>query len=72
MLFHRPKFILLDEFTSSVDQETESQMYNTLKEAQITYLSIAHRDTVRKYHHIELKILNDASYQIINLEATSI
>jgi ABC-type uncharacterized transport system fused permease/ATPase subunit len=46
-------------------------MYETLKEAQITYLSIAHRDTVRKYHHKELKILNDASYQIINLEASS-
>lgn len=67
MLYHRPKFILLDEFSASVDQETESLMYEVLRELGVTYLSIAHRDTVKKYHNIELKILNDSSYEIINL-----
>jgi ABC-type uncharacterized transport system fused permease/ATPase subunit len=67
VLFHSPKFILLDEFTSSVDQETESLMYECLNANKVTYLSIAHRDTVRKYHHIELKILNDSTYKIIDL-----
>jgi ABC-type uncharacterized transport system fused permease/ATPase subunit len=62
VLFHHPKFALLDEFTSSVDQETESLMYENLQELGITYLSIAHRDTVRKYHCYELKILNDGNY----------
>jgi len=67
VLFHRPKFILLDECTSSVDQETESLMYECLKENHVTYLSIAHRDTVRKYHQIELKILNDSNYKLLDL-----
>jgi ABC-type uncharacterized transport system fused permease/ATPase subunit len=67
VLFHCPKFILLDEFTSSVDQETESLMYECLNANKVTYLSIAHRDTVRKYHQIELKFLNDSTYKIIDL-----
>jgi ABC-type uncharacterized transport system fused permease/ATPase subunit len=64
VLYHNPKFALLDEFTSSVDQETESLMYETLNEIGITYLSIAHRDTVRKYHNYELKILNSGDYTL--------
>lgn len=68
MLYHKPKFALLDEFTSSVDQETESIMYEFLRKLKITYLSIAHRDTVRKYHHIELKILKNGEYELINIE----
>lgn len=67
VLYHCPKFILLDEFTSSVDQETESLMYETLSELKITYLSIAHRDTVKKYHQVELKFLNDSTYRISNI-----
>ena len=62
VLYHNPKYALLDEFTSSVDQETESLMYETLTEIGITYLSIAHRDTVRKFHNYELKILNNGDY----------
>ena len=68
ILFHKPRFALLDEFTSSVDQEVESLMYEYLKKIDCTYISIAHRDTVKKYHHYELKILNDSSWNIIPLE----
>jgi ABC-type uncharacterized transport system fused permease/ATPase subunit len=39
-------------------------MYETLQEMNITYLSIAHRDTVRRYHSIELKILNNGEYEL--------
>nr|APD26523.1 ATP-binding cassette transporter subfamily D member 4 protein [Brachionus koreanus] len=42
VLYHKPKFALLDEFTSSVDQETEALMYEYLK---CSFMSIAHRDT---------------------------
>ena len=68
ILFHKPRFALLDEFTSSVDQEVESLMYEYLKKIDCTYISIAHRDTVKKYHHYELKILNDSSWNLIPLE----
>lgn len=67
MLYHKPKFALLDEFTSSVDQEIEALMYEYLNKIECTYMSIAHRDTVRKYHQVELKFLNESNYEINNL-----
>jgi ABC-type uncharacterized transport system fused permease/ATPase subunit len=66
-MFHRPKFVLLDEFTSSVDQDTEALMYESLAEIQTTFLSIAHRDTVRKYHNVEIKIKNDSTCDVIEI-----
>lgn len=59
VLYHKPKFALLDEFTSSVDQETEALMFEYLKKIECSFMSIAHRDTVRKYHQIELKFSNE-------------
>ncbi|CAF0708958.1 unnamed protein product [Brachionus calyciflorus] len=67
VLYHKPKFALLDEFTSSVDQETEALMYEYLNKIECTFMSIAHRDTVRKFHQIELKFLNDSNYEIKSL-----
>ena len=68
VLFHKPNFVLLDEFTSSVDQETEALMYESLLEMNTTFLSIAHRDTVRKYHHKEIKIKSDTTCEILDIE----
>lgn len=67
VLYHRPKFALLDEFTSSVDQETEALMYEYLSKIECSFMSIAHRDTVKKYHQIELKFTNDKNYELISL-----
>nr|UOU03347.1 ATP-binding cassette subfamily D4 [Brachionus rubens] len=67
VLYHKPKYALLDEFTSSVDQETEALMYDYLNRIECTFMSIAHRDTVRKFHQIELKFLNDSNYEILSL-----
>lgn len=64
LIYHRPKYALLDEFTSSVDQETEKLMYEDLIQFGITFISIAHRDTVRKYHQVELNFQRDGNYEI--------
>lgn len=71
LLYHRPRFVLLDEFTSSVDQDTETLMYGHLAKMNTTFMSIAHRDTVRQYHNIELKFGPNGSYEIVNLPSTS-
>ena len=67
LLYHQPEYALLDEFTSSVDQNTEQLMYESLKRAGCAYISIAHRDTVRKFHAIEIIIKNDCTYEIVNI-----
>jgi putative ATP-binding cassette transporter len=48
----KPEILYLDEATSALDDETEQRMYSLLREKlpQTTVLSVAHRNSVAKYH----------------------
>jgi putative ATP-binding cassette transporter len=53
VLLIKPDVLFLDEATSALDDDTEQKMYQLLTEAlpDSTIISVAHRNTVAKYHH---------------------
>ncbi len=55
-LIQQPKWLFLDEATSSLDETTEATMYQVLAEQlpDTTLISIAHRTKVAAYHHHHL------------------
>lgn len=63
----RIDLVFLDEITSSLDVNMEMKMYNYLVEQGLTLISIGHRETLRKYHHFELKLYKNGHYSIENL-----
>ena len=54
VLYHRPRFAVLDESTSALDAAMEARCYTLLLDAGITLISVGHRDTIRKFHNVEL------------------
>jgi len=52
-LLIRPDILFLDEATSALDDENEQLMYQLLIETlpDITLLSVAHRNSVARYHN---------------------
>ncbi len=60
--------IFLDEITSSLDVNMEMKMYNYLIEHNFTLISIGHRETLRQYHQFELKLFQNTTYTIENLQ----
>lgn len=51
-LLIKPDWLFLDETTASLDNKSESDMYSILKRKlpKTTFISIAHRDSVERFH----------------------
>ncbi|KAI7735598.1 hypothetical protein M8C21_030761 [Ambrosia artemisiifolia] len=56
LLLSRPDLVLLDESTSALDEANEASLYNKINAAGITYISIGHRTSLRKFHKKALRI----------------
>ncbi|MBA0733414.1 hypothetical protein Gogos_017436 [Gossypium gossypioides] len=56
LLLSKPKLALLDESTSALDEVNEAHLYEKMKAAGITYISIGHRRTLYAYHNRVLDI----------------
>ncbi|XP_052273117.1 lysosomal cobalamin transporter ABCD4-like isoform X2 [Dreissena polymorpha] len=71
LFYHKPKFAVLDEATSQVGVDMEERLYSLCSQLGITLLSVGHRDTLRKYHHVELHIEKQGTWSLKPLSAGS-
>ena len=56
LIHHRPRFAILDECSSAISSEMERRLYRICNEANVTYITIAHRPALRAYHDNMLAI----------------
>ncbi|XP_035829900.1 ABC transporter D family member 2, chloroplastic-like [Helianthus annuus] len=56
LLLSRPDLVLLDESTSALDEANEAHLYDKINAAGITYISIGHQTSLRKFHKKALRI----------------
>ena len=64
LLFHRPKYALLDESTSAVSPEIEESLYTCCIEAGVTLVTVSHRPSAARYHHHQLRLDGEGGYTI--------
>lgn len=64
LLLIKPTMAFLDEATSALDQDNEALLYGKLRELDITFVSVGHRDSLRKYHDKILVIESEGSWKI--------
>ncbi|KAI9305110.1 ATP-binding cassette sub-family D member 4-like protein [Cunninghamella echinulata] len=67
LLYWKPRFAVLDEATSAMDNETEAYLYKLIKDAGITVISVSHHTEVIQYHQQKLLLNGDGSYQLENV-----
>eukprot|EP00817_Percolomonadidae_sp_ATCC50343_P002929 CAMPEP_0117420180 /NCGR_PEP_ID=MMETSP0758-20121206/1568_1 /TAXON_ID=63605 /ORGANISM="Percolomonas cosmopolitus, Strain AE-1 (ATCC 50343)" /LENGTH=252 /DNA_ID=CAMNT_0005201639 /DNA_START=842 /DNA_END=1597 /DNA_ORIENTATION=- len=55
LLYHKPKFAILDESTSALDIENENMMYSRCLERNISMISVGHRRNLMLHHEYVLE-----------------
>lgn len=65
VILSKPNFVFLDEATSAVDIETEATLYNVLRDAGTTYVSVGHRETILKHHDWALQLFPGGTWKLV-------
>ncbi|KMU77423.1 ATP-binding cassette [Coccidioides immitis RMSCC 3703] len=68
LFYHKPKYAILDECTSSVTLEIEKVMYETAKSLGVTLMTVSHRRSLWKYHKKILQFDGQGHYVFTGLD----
>lgn len=69
LFYHRPKFAILDECTSSCSLEIERIMYTHAQSLNISLMTVSHRPSLWKYHNWILQYDGCGGYVFTPLDA---
>ena len=69
LLYHRPRYAILDECTSSVTLEMEKTMYEQAKAMGVTLMTVSHRRSLWQYHNHILQFDGQGKYIFTRLDA---
>ncbi|VDM53271.1 unnamed protein product [Angiostrongylus costaricensis] len=71
VLYHQPSYVFLDEATSSLSLDAETEVYSLLQEYKISYISIGHRRSLEQFHEWELRLNDTASWELVPIREKS-
>ncbi|GAV50068.1 hypothetical protein ZYGR_0S02020 [Zygosaccharomyces rouxii] len=64
ILFHRPRFVVLDEATNAISVDMEDYLFNLLKRYRFNFITISQRPSLIKYHDMLLEVDSSGSWQL--------
>ncbi|NML24512.1 ABC transporter ATP-binding protein/permease [Zoogloea dura] len=67
LLLAQPRYAILDEASSALDALNEEHLYGLLAASGITYVSVAHRPSLRFYHRRVLEFGDDARWVLYSV-----
>lgn len=65
IMFHKPRYVVLDEATNAISVDMEDYLFSLLKSYHFNFVTISQRPSLIKYHDLLLEITGeDATWQL--------
>lgn len=65
LFLNNPKYAILDESTSALDEDNETIVYSKLQQSGISYISVGHRSSLLKFHNHELLLDLEHGWKVL-------
>lgn len=69
--FHKPSIVLLDECTNATSADIESSLYEECQRHGMTIVTTSQRAALVRFHSRELRILENGSWKLFKIMASS-
>ncbi|KAG0677219.1 hypothetical protein C6P41_000751 [Kluyveromyces marxianus] len=67
IMFHRPRFVVLDEATNAISTDMEDHLFTMLKRYRFNFVSISQRPSLIKYHDYLLELTSGTNWNLQTL-----
>lgn len=67
VIYRKPKFVILDECTSTLSNDLESEVYSYLQSENITTITLSQRESMLKYHNYTLKLQTEGTWSFYKI-----
>jgi vitamin B12/bleomycin/antimicrobial peptide transport system ATP-binding/permease protein len=64
VLLGEPRYVFLDEATTALDRKGEEMLFELIRERNMGYVSVGHRDTLGKYHQVILELTGGSRWTL--------
>ena len=67
LLYHRPKYAILDDCTNGVAPDVEVELYDRCRDLGISAVTISHKVELKRLHDYELHFDGRGGYKFVQL-----
>ncbi|KAK2098058.1 ATP-binding cassette sub- D member 4 [Saguinus oedipus] len=68
LFYLQPRYAVLDEATTALTEEMESELYRIGQQLEMTFISVGHRQSLEKFYSLVLKLCGGGRWELMRIK----